>query len=280
MIPSHQAPALFLKSWRPRWFSGLALVLGSLAPDLEFIVPVRKESDFGHSIVGQFLFTLPVVLMLYVLTTDLVLPWLVPYLSRRWHDLAALERARGRAWAGVVISAVLGGGTHIFLDGFTHGESNGGWLVGLIPLLGRSLPSPIGSLPVYDLLQLGLSVAFGAAAFATWRSISQQRLLWSWRNKPARRILQASPRSRRRLLRWLGACAALGAAAPFFFKPVASPSIAVEFSAYGFLDGIAAGILLAATAHRLLTDRIRLVTVPAASVSQVGLGLHGPAVGT
>jgi hypothetical protein len=34
----------------------VALVLGSLAPDREFIVPVRKEAILGHTEVGQILF--------------------------------------------------------------------------------------------------------------------------------------------------------------------------------------------------------------------------------
>ena len=37
IVPSHQAPVLPLKAWRPAWFSGLGLVLGSVTPDLVFI---------------------------------------------------------------------------------------------------------------------------------------------------------------------------------------------------------------------------------------------------
>ncbi|HXB54482.1 MAG TPA: DUF4184 family protein [Vicinamibacteria bacterium] len=257
IVPSHQAPALLLKAWRPRWFSGLALVLGSLAPDLEFIVPVRRETILGHTVAGQILFTVPVVLALYVLTTDLVIPWLVPYLSRCWHDLAALERPRGRAWWGVVLSAVLGGLTHIVLDGFTHGEASGGWAVPFFPLLSLNVPSPLGPLPVHDLLQIVFTVVLGAAALDAWRRIAGQRLLWSWRNRSPRPVLAASPTGRRRVLRWLTACGALGVAAALFFKPAASAGYALELAAYGFLDGIAGGMLLGAATHRLLHARLR-----------------------
>ena len=32
-FPSHAAAVLPLKLWRPRWFDGVALVVGSMAPD-------------------------------------------------------------------------------------------------------------------------------------------------------------------------------------------------------------------------------------------------------
>jgi len=45
MIPSHQAPVIPLKRWRPHWFSGLALVLGTLAPDLVFILRLDQRGS-------------------------------------------------------------------------------------------------------------------------------------------------------------------------------------------------------------------------------------------
>ena len=158
IVPSHQAPALALKAWRPRWFSGLGLVLGSLAPDLEFIVPVRKEMYVGHTIAGQLFFTVPVTLVLYLLSTEIVLPWLVPYLPRAWWDLSVLKRPRGLAWAGVAASGLLGGLTHIFLDGFTHTVPEGGWALEFLPWLGRGIPTLFGVVALYDLLQVLLTI--------------------------------------------------------------------------------------------------------------------------
>ncbi|MFF5265545.1 DUF4184 family protein [Actinomadura viridis] len=37
-FPSHAAAVMPLKFWRPRWFDGVALVVGSTAPDLPFAV--------------------------------------------------------------------------------------------------------------------------------------------------------------------------------------------------------------------------------------------------
>jgi hypothetical protein len=59
------------------------------------------------------------------------------------------------------------------------------------------------------------------------------------------------------MLRWLTACGALGVAATLFFKPGAPAGYALELAAYGFLDGIAGGMLLGAATHRLLRARLQ-----------------------
>src|SRR6185369_18056489 len=107
------------------------------------IARVDKECFVSHTIAGQLIFTLPVVLLLYCLATDLVIPWLVPHLPAgppyHWHDLLALKRPRGREWLGISASAIVGGLSHIVLDGFTHGDSSG-WAVALFPLLRLPVP--------------------------------------------------------------------------------------------------------------------------------------------
>jgi hypothetical protein len=254
IAPSHQAPALFLKLWRPRWFSGLALVLGSAVPDLEFILQVRKEWVYSHTVAAQLYFTVPAVMLLYWLATELLIPWLVPYLPGgppfHWHDLAAVQRPRGRAWWGVAISAAIGGLSHLLLDGFTHGDRSG-WLVPLVPLLRWPLPLPWGALPLYDALHPVSTVLFGVGAFAIWRRLAAGRLLWVWRGSAPRRVAEAPPAARRTLVRWLLFCTACGALAASLVSPTGSPlADVVELTAYGALDALWLGLLLAALAAR------------------------------
>ncbi len=80
IAPSHQAPALLLKRWRPAWFSGLGLVIGTMAPDLEFILRLQDNWVVSHTLAAQLYFTVPLTLVLYWLSVELVLPWLVPFL--------------------------------------------------------------------------------------------------------------------------------------------------------------------------------------------------------
>jgi hypothetical protein len=126
--------------------------------------------------------------------------------------------------------------------------------------------------PVHDLLQIVLTVALGAAALVSWERIVRERLLWKWRRRPPYSVASASPVWRRRVLRWLVACAILGAAATLFLRPVPSATDAVEVLAYGVLDGIALGLVLAAAMHRVLRA---LPGVAREAVSRVKLFLRG-----
>src|SRR6185369_2971020 len=80
IAPSHQAPVLPLKLWKPHLFSGLALCLGAAAPDLEFVLRIDYDWIISHTFAGQIYFTVPLVLLLHAALTAVVLPWLLPLL--------------------------------------------------------------------------------------------------------------------------------------------------------------------------------------------------------
>ncbi len=179
MIPSHQAPVLPLKLWRPAWFSGLALVLGSVAPDLVFVFRLDETgSPDSHTFLGQVLITMPFVVLLHTLLTALVLPWLLPRVpgGRPLH-LHALARCRPAtdplALARVAISGLVGGLSHVTIDGFTHGDHSG-WALPLLPVLGARLPMPFGPTPLYDVLQFTLTVVLGLLALRAWNAMARQ----------------------------------------------------------------------------------------------------------
>jgi Domain of unknown function (DUF4184) len=262
IVPSHQAPALWLKSWRPRWFSGLGLVLGGLAPDLEFIVPVRKEMFLSHTLPGQVLFTLPVALVLYLLSTDLVLPWLSPYLPPAWRDLDAIRRPTGRGWLKVAASAVVGGLTHVALDGVTHDAAGGGWAVAFLPWLAARVSTPMGALPLHDVLQIVLTVVLGAASLLAWRRILRKRLLWKWRERTPPAHASTRGRSPLRLACCVLGCGILGAGAMAASAADGPPGTVVELASYALLDGLALGLLLGACGSRIMATSRRPVPAP------------------
>lgn len=184
---SHQAIVLPLKLWWPRRFSGLALCIGSMAPDFEFIGRMTDDWLFSHTLSAQVWFTIPLTMALVWIVTQLLIPTLLPYVREmptlRLHDLAALEPPDGaRAWAGVAVSALLGGLSHLFLDGMTHG-GHSGWMVPLFPVLRTMVPQIGGPVPLFDALQVWLSIILGFASFLMWRRIASKRLLWHWKQR-------------------------------------------------------------------------------------------------
>jgi hypothetical protein len=265
MLPSHQAPVLPLKRWRPSWFSGLGLVLGSVAPDLVFVFRLDENgSPAGHTVPGQLYLTVPLVLVLHVLTTALVLPWLLPRVPGGAPlYLHALARSRPAtspaAIARLALSALIGGLTHVALDGFTHGDQSG-WALPLLPVLGTPVPFPSGPAPLYDVLQVVLTIALGLAALSSWQAMARELSAGGPGAADARKLRPAARDDSARALALLLGAAVLGAvAAPLLKDAVGTPQ-GVKLAAYGFVTAGAAASVVAALADRArrVIERVRL----------------------
>jgi hypothetical protein len=199
---SHQALVLPLKIAAPRWTSGTALVLGSMAPDVEYFLRGYPTSTISHTWVGQLVFCLPVTVALYWVVTRIVAEPAAAHLpdggALRLRDFALLRQqpAGARHWGIVASSAVIGSSSHVVLD---------------------RLVAAAGGMPYHS---LAASRAWVAANVALWfvlaavtllllRHIGQNRLLQRWADarasaasgggheveaRPARRARPLEPR--------------------------------------------------------------------------------------
>ncbi|MGX7674379.1 DUF4184 family protein [Plantactinospora sp. DSM 117369] len=119
-FPSHPAAALPLKLWRPRWFDGVALVVGSMAPDLAYLfdgsgLPVWP---FSHQLPGLVGWCLPVTLAgtwLIRRAAPVVASHLPAGGPLALPDYGSLGQGRHR-WPITVYSALLGAASHLVLD--------------------------------------------------------------------------------------------------------------------------------------------------------------------
>jgi Domain of unknown function (DUF4184) len=180
LVAAHQAPVLPLKRRWPGIFSGLALVLGTLAPDLTFILRLDpRGTPASHTLLGQLYLTVPIVLALHALLTALVLPWLLPHLPGgpplHLHALARCGPATdGLGLARVALSGLVGGLTHVFLDGFTH-AGDSGWALVYLPWLATIVPYPAGgTAPLYESLQVWLTLGLGILALRQWNDLARR----------------------------------------------------------------------------------------------------------
>jgi hypothetical protein len=255
MVPSHQAPVLPLKRWRPTWFSGLGLVLGTMAPDLPFILGLDVTGfPPGHTLLGQVYVTVPMVLVLHWLATVLVLPWLLPHLpgGPPLH-LHALARSRPfrepLAVVRVAYSGLLGGLTHVTIDAFTHGDAES-WGVALLPVLRTPVPHPGGPAPLYDALQLWLTVVLGALALQGWSRMGAAvpaahagaSAVWKVRAAPAAACAG--------VCLGLVAAALLGALTAPLLRHSAGSADAPKLAAYGAITFSALAAVMGAVASR------------------------------
>jgi hypothetical protein len=124
-FPSHAAVVLPLKLWRRRWFDGVALVIGSAAPDMPYALDPYLHLR-AHTWWGLVWFCVPVTLLLAALTRRAA-PAVVAHLPshRRLRDYAALS-ARPHRWWVSVSSAYLGALSHRLWDMVTHASIDRG----------------------------------------------------------------------------------------------------------------------------------------------------------
>ncbi|MEV4411922.1 DUF4184 family protein [Catellatospora sp. NPDC049609] len=225
-FPSHAALPLPLKLWRPRWFDGVALVVGSAAPDLAYALDGSGLPVFplSHQWPGLVLFCVPVTLVGAALAR-LAAPAVAAHLPSRpvalaLPDYGVLGMARP-AFAVSALSALLASASHLLWDRLTE------------PLPVLDLASSAGGL----LAAVALAVHVGRA-----------RLLRAWHGEPPDRPV-------RPWLFWSVAAlvTAAGAAVASRLPGAFLPHTTVA----RLLLALAAGLLAAAAVIRLVQPRPR-----------------------
>ena len=215
---AHQAPVLPLKLWRPEWFSGAGLVIGSMAPDFDKFIDGADAGRYGHTLLGQFVYCLPLSLAIHWLLVRVAAPALAhvgPDLGAlRLRDYAAALAAappfRDRG-AVVAASVVIGSVSHVAFDGLTHADPR---VVALLPVL-RSRTVTLGGAEYWTLQLFQLAAtALGALAtvgFMLWVARRRRALAWAGLTPGDALPPAAPPRVARRFWAAVAAVALAGA---------------------------------------------------------------------
>jgi hypothetical protein len=129
---AHPAAVLPLKRFCPRRLSFVALVIGAVCPDTSYLFSHYGWDDVAHSFKGGFEYCLPVGLSMLVAFL-LLRGWLVQFLPERQRAvfLPLCRQPWGPPLA-LVVSLLIGIGTHLAWDSFTHKQ---GWMVEHVPIL-------------------------------------------------------------------------------------------------------------------------------------------------
>jgi hypothetical protein len=119
---AHQVPVLPIARRWPR-FDGLALVIGSMAPDFAYVLNGSRLALWAHGMPGMVLFCVPVTLAICWITSRVLspvvwdhLPNLEPFYLRDYRGLAAHRYV----WPWAALGALIGAASHVALDHFTH----------------------------------------------------------------------------------------------------------------------------------------------------------------
>lgn len=254
---AHQAPVLPLKLWRPRWFSGAGLAIGSMAPDFEKFIDGSDASRYAHSLGAQLTYCLPLSLLVYWLLTRVAAAPLARFLpvlgTLRLRDHAAsLAIRRDRGWPSVAGSILIGSASHVALDGFTHGDPR---VVALLPFLAARIVT-IGARDVwlYNVLQVVASILGAAFTIAVLWMVGRERRVLAWSGLDPARVDQRGERSRGAAAYWLTvAVVTLGASgllalaelagAGWAYRPGLAYSVALRLPLVGFAALCVAALL-------------------------------------
>jgi len=121
-LPTHPIAVVPLKLWRPRWFDGVALVIGAIAPDLGYATYGFGETVRTHNLPALLWWSVPVTVVAAWLVR-----WAAPAIAAhlpgagalRLRDYGVLGVVRHR-WYVTVGSALLGSFSHVAWDSLTH----------------------------------------------------------------------------------------------------------------------------------------------------------------
>lgn len=220
-FPSHPAAVIPLKLWQPRWFDGVALVVGSMAPDFAYVLdgsglPVWP---FSHQPAGLVGWSLPITLAgtWVVRRTAPVIATHLP--SGGWlalRDYGSLGASRHRWWI-TASSALVGAASHLALDWFENRV-------------------PAAEYAMHFLGVIGLLFLAG--------HIGRRRLLHRWHGDPPQR-------RRRPGLFWPAAAAVTLPAVAI--TPLLPGAFLAHTTGARLLCAIAAGLILASTVVALAT---------------------------
>lgn len=113
-------PAIVLPLSRSKWFHMPALIVGSITPDFEYFFRMRVHSDCSHSPEGILWFNLPVGILLLLAYIFIVQKPLLnaspPFLQARIEP----TRLLWHQWYALLICLLIGIGSHLLWDAFTH----------------------------------------------------------------------------------------------------------------------------------------------------------------
>lgn len=200
--PSHIAAALpFVRTPLPI----APLVIGTMAPDVPYFLPLRLPRELTHSLVGvptiDLALTIVLVLLWYAVLRAPIVDLLPAAVRERIPPAGPFGwRPPDRGWVPAVLLGILaaltGILTHLAWDAFTHRSSP---LVQAVPALHASL----GPLPVSSWLQHASTVG-GLVAIAVWASV--------WMRRTRRRDVPGIVGAPARVIAWTAVVLAFGVA--------------------------------------------------------------------
>lgn len=170
---SHTIAVIPLVKYLGKYGALSALIIGSMTPDIAYLTPalVHQRVD-SHTLIGIFMFCIPMGLTVYFLYHWLMAPVICSILPKSIQKHLSSDLLMGRIPNTpahvIVLSLVIGALTHIVWDFFTHQSG--------IPQFVSWMDTPLTTIDNYDIMPYRVlqhfSTLFGLSLLMFW--------MWGW----------------------------------------------------------------------------------------------------
>jgi hypothetical protein len=161
---SHAAAALPIHSLTRTRLPLAALMIGSMAPDFAYFLPVEYDRVETHSLASLLYFSLPIGLAVWLYFVTVLERPSIAFLPDAWRTRIARSALTPREMGMAAMAVVLGAASHLIWDAFTHSSTP---VVEALPGFAERVEIAGRLVPVYFILQV-LSSAFGLAVLGLW----------------------------------------------------------------------------------------------------------------
>ncbi len=162
-------PAAILPLKNVRWISATGLIIGSIVPDFEYFLRLRQKSYYSHTLEGMFWFDLPLAILFAIIFHRIIkkplLDRLPAYLQSRFGHYGQLDwwSYATKHTGVIVLSMIIGIGSHLLWDSFTH---RNGYFVLLLGLREKLVIGPFW-IKYFGAIQ-AITTLLGAVALGRW----------------------------------------------------------------------------------------------------------------
>ncbi|MFC4075985.1 DUF4184 family protein [Salinithrix halophila] len=153
---AHSAAVIPIHLRWGRYFSLTGLVLGSMAPDLEYFLHFKPHGVIGHTLLGFFYLNFPLVILLAWIFHRVIKEPFITHLPRpfsQWYRHSTnppWKFSSVRKFFVLFYSSILGMFTHVLWDAFTHST---GFFVEHLPFLRERFHILSLEIPFYKVAQ-------------------------------------------------------------------------------------------------------------------------------
>src|SRR5579875_891004 len=126
---AHPAAILPFTRFPKKYVSVIGLIVGSMAPDMEYFIRFSDAMQYGHYWLGLLYFDLPVAVaccfIFHLLVRNPLIDNLPPFIQKRVGNCKYFNWTEyfSKNWLAVIISILIGAALHIAWDQLVHWSS-------------------------------------------------------------------------------------------------------------------------------------------------------------